>query len=579
MNKFASSFKKDTVFLFIMSIIGGLLELIGIALIFPVMIVLTSSDSLGGKKILDVFSSLFPFLSDSMIAFLLAFIMIAVFLFKNLFMMFLIKKQNEFAGKLTDSINNDVINKLLFAPYRQTETISYGDKETLLNTSIRDITLDFILRSVILFANAVVALFIIMLLFYKFTLPAFLSTVFIILFAFFENKYFKQKGKTLGNIGVKLVCDYSLDVNFIIKSAKEILISNKQKYFANYLMNNSKKISNNYSERITYGNWPLYVTEIGVIFAFLIMITSVIVFKDSSKAAIISSMAVIALIVLRLVPQLNKILISMYEINISKPKVIWFLNLYEKISKFTYEEQNNLQKTEFKNNIVLKNINFAYETKRGIFDINLDIKKGEFIGIVGSSGAGKTTLINILSGIYTPDSGEFFVDDVKITKENVSSWRKNISFLPQQSVFLNDTVLKNVAWGEDDNEIDTNKAKAALKMAGIDDIDLNSTMDLSAGQRQRIALARVYYRDFEVLILDEATSSLDMESEKIVSDNISSLKGNKTIIAIAHRISTLKNCDRLIYIKEGKIFDTGTYDEFSEKYFKIDNTLDVSSFE
>ena len=188
-------------------------------------------------------------------------------------------------------------------------------------------------------------------------------------------------------------------------------------------------------------------------------------------------------------------------------------------------------------------------------------------------------MINILSGIYTPDSGEFFVDDAKITKENVSSWRKNISFLPQQSVFLNDTVLKNVAWGEDDNEIDTNKAKAALKMAGIDDIDLNSTMDLSAGQRQRIALARVYYRDFEVLILDEATSSLDMESEKIVSDNISSLKGNKTIIAIANRISTLKNCDRLIYIKEGKIFDTGAYDEFSEKYFKIDNTLDVSSFE
>src|SRR5699024_3829874 len=143
------------------------------------------------------------------------------------------------------------------------------------------------------------------------------------------------------------------------------------------------KISNNYSERITYGNWPLYVTEIGVIFAFLIMITSVIVFKDSSKAAIISSMVVIALIVLRFVPQQNTILISMYEINISKPKVILFLNLYKKISKFTYEEQNNLQKAEFKNNIVLKNINFAYETKRGIFDINLDIKKGEFIGIVG----------------------------------------------------------------------------------------------------------------------------------------------------------------------------------------------------
>lgn len=567
LNKFALGFKKEMFILFIMSAIGGMLELIGIALIFPVMIVLTSSDNLGGKKIIEFMSLIFPSLSDSLIALLLALIMIFVFLFKNIFMMILIDKQNDFARKITDMINKNVINKLLFAPYRQYETINYGDKETLLTSTISDICLNFILRSVILFANALVALFIILLLFYKFTVPSILSLAFIILYAYLENKYFKFKAKILGHEGVELIKDYSKDVNFVIKSQKEILISNKQEYFSNYLLKNSKEISKNFSKRITYGNWPLYVTEIGVIFAFLIMILSILLCDDVSKASIISSLAAIALIVLRLVPQLNKVLISMYEINISKPKVIWFLDIYDKISKFGYEEFKNLPKIDFKDKIILQDASFEYEENKGIFDINLEIKKGEFIGIIGFSGAGKTTLINILSGIYPLKTGKLSVDDVEITRENLSSWQKNISFLPQEAVFLNDTVLKNVAFGLNDDEIDVEKAKRALKMAGLCDIDINAKLELSAGQKQRVALARVYYRDFEVLILDEATSSLDSESEKIVSENISSMKGKKTIIAIAHRIQTLNNCDRIIYIKDGKISDTGDLSYMLNKYF------------
>lgn len=567
LNKFALGFKKEMFILFIMSAIGGMLELIGIALIFPVMIVLTSSDNLGGKKIIEFMSLIFPSLSDSLIALLLALIMIFVFLFKNIFMMILIDKQNDFARKITDMINKNVINKLLFAPYRQYETINYGDKEMLLTSTISDICLNFVLRSVILFANALVALFIILLLFYKFTVPSILSLAFIILYAYLENKYFKFKAKILGHEGVELIKDYSKDVNFVIKSQKEILISNKQEYFSNYLLKNSKEISKNFSKRITYGNWPLYVTEIGVIFAFLIMILSILLCDDVSKASIISSLAAIALIVLRLVPQLNKVLISMYEINISKPKVIWFLDIYDKISKFGYEEFKNLPKIDFKDKIILQDASFEYEENKGIFDINLEIKKGEFIGIIGFSGAGKTTLINILSGIYPLKTGKLSVDDVEITRENLSSWQKNISFLPQEAVFLNDTVLKNVAFGLNDDEIDVEKAKRALKMAGLYDIDINAKLELSTGQKQRVALARVYYRDFEVLILDEATSSLDSESEKIVSENISSMKGKKTIIAIAHRIQTLNNCDRIIYIKDGKISDTGDLSYMLNKYF------------
>ncbi len=561
-----------------MSVIGGFLELLGIAMIFPVMLILTSADSVGGQTVLNFCTKFFPETSTLKVAFFLSLLMIFIFLFKNVFMIYYIKAQNDFVKDWSNYINEIVIKKILYAPYVSLKTLTYGDENTLLFSSVRDISLEFVLRCIILFANAVVAFCIAALLFYKFTLPAFLSTAFIILFALFENFYFKKKAAHLGEVSVRLLNDFARDVNFIIQSQKEIIISNKQEYFSDYLMKNSKEISDVFSKRISYGNYPLYVTEIGVIVSFLIMIISIVFFNDISRAAIVSSLAVIALIILRLVPQLNKVLISMYAINVSKPKAKWFLDKYEKISKFGYEEFKDLPALKFENEIELKDVCFKYDSKNGLDKINLQIKKGEFIGIIGRSGAGKTTLADLISGVYTPDSGEIYIDSVLITKEKIKQWQKNISFLPQDSVFLNTDVLHNVAFGIDENKIDYNKAKEALKKAGLE-IELNSKMDLSSGQKKRVALARTYYNDFNILILDEATSSLDVESENAVSENVENLKGQKTVIAIAHRLSTLKNCNRIIYLDDGKIKDIGNFEELRQRHFEIENMLKLSSFD
>lgn len=575
LNKFGYGFKRTTVGLFIMSVIGGFLELLGIAMIFPVILVLTSSESGGGKFILNLFLKFFP-TSELKAAFILSLFMIGIFLFKNIFMMLYIKIQNNFAAKWTDYVNSIVVKKLLYSPYSMVSKLSYGDKDALLSTIVRDISLEFMLRCIILLANGVVALCIIGLLFYKFTLPAFLSTVFILVFAYLENNFFKKKAKTLGDIGVKLVSGLSGAVDFIIKSQKEIIISNKQDYFSKYLNTASKRISDNFSKRISYGNYPLYVTEIGVILAFLIMITTIVFANFSSKETILASLAIISLIILRLVPQLNKVLISMYAINVSKQKVIWFLEKYDEISKFEIENCNKVQKIEFKNEIKLSNLGFEYEKNKGIFDISLSIKKGEFIGIIGASGAGKTTLADIISGISLKKCGKFIVDNIEIDESNLYSYRSLVSLLPQESAFLDDTVLKNVAWGEDN--IDEEKVKASLLMAGLN-LDINSKMNLSSGQKKRVALARCYYGDFEILVLDEATASLDVESENTVIQNILKLKGEKTIIAIAHRLSTLKKCDRIIYLKDGKIKDIGTFLELKERNKEVEAMLQLSSFD
>lgn len=556
-----------------MSVFGGFLELLGIAMIFPVMLVLTSSNSTGGEFVISQCSKIFKNQSDMQIAFFLAVLMFLIFFLKNLFMMVCIKEQNDFAKKWQDRVNFDLVKKFLNSSFLKTSFFDYGEKVTLLSSIVRDISLDFLLRGIILFANGIVALCILALLFYKFTLPAFLSTLFILIWVYFENNFFKGKAKKLGEIGAELLNGLNKEVDFVIKSQKEIIISNKQEYFIKRLSETSKKLSQNRSKEISYGNFPLYVTEIGVIFAFLIMTTSIVLMPEISKAAIISSLAIIGLMVLRLVPQLNKVLISMYAINVSKQKVFQFLSMYETISNNTFEPLLSDEKIEFQNEISLKNVSFEYEKNKPVLsDINLNIKKGEFIGIIGASGAGKTTLAGILSGLFNVESGQFMADDIEIKAKNLLSYRKLISYLPQESVFIDDTVLKNVAWGVLENEIDETKVKKALELAGLN-IEPNSSMELSLGQKKRVALARAYYSDFEILLLDEATASLDVESENVIVENILKLKSKKTVIAIAHRLSTLKECDKIVYLVSGKIKDIGTFEELRKRNFEIDEML------
>ncbi len=576
LKEFHYGFKRTMIGLFIMSVVGGFLELLGIAMIFPVMLILTSSSSSSGQAILNLCHKFMPNMPELKIAFILSLLMISVFIFKNIFMMLYIHSQNKFTKNWSNYVTSIVIKKLLYAPYKDTMKIPYGDKEALLSSSIRAISLEFMLRCIILFANFIVALFIIGLLFYKFTLGAFLSVSFILIFVFFENLFFKNKARKLGDIGLKLENNLYHNTNFIIKSQKEIITANKQKFFAWHLINSSEKLSENFAKRISYGNFPLYVTEIGVIFSFLIMVMTITFGSGSSKEIIISSLAAITLIVLRLVPQLNKIIGSIYAISASEQKVKWFLENYKIIAEYKEENIETQDKIPFDNELKLENVGLNYENKKGVRNINLTVKKGEFIGIIGASGSGKTTLANILSGIFSADEGNFYVDNTKITKENLFSLRNLVSFLPQEGTLFDGSVLENIAWGETD--VDKERAKAALLFAG-GEIDINSKTELSCGQKQRVCLARAYYKNFEILILDEATSSLDINLENTIISNILKLKGKKTIISIAHRLSTLKECDMVIYLEEGTIKDKGTLEELINRNEELNKVLNQTSFD
>ena len=224
--------------------------------------------------------------------------------------------------------------------------------------------------------------------------------------------------------------------------------------------------------------------------------------------------------------------------------------------------------------ISLKNVNFAYGNKQVLFNVNLDIEQNKSIGIVGESGAGKTTLFDLITGLLTPQLGYISLGNLSYVEVDKEKLRSIIGYVTQEPVIFNDTIANNISFWECESLQDgcLGKIEAAAKLAhcedficecenGYETIIGDRGIKLSGGQRQRIAIAREIFKEPEILIFDEATSSLDSESEKHIQDSISELKGKRTIVIIAHRLSTIRNCDYIYVLKNGCIVEEGKFDE------------------
>lgn len=246
----------------------------------------------------------------------------------------------------------------------------------------------------------------------------------------------------------------------------------------------------------------------------------------------------------------------------------------------------------FKKKIEFKNINFSYDEDNSsiLKDANFSIDKGSRVGIVGQTGSGKSTLVDILMSLLEPISGQIYVDDKELKKNDYKLWRSMISHVPQ-SIFLTDSSIKdNIAFGLDSSLINLSLVEESGKSAMLSDFinSLEKGYDtlvgeggarISGGQKQRIGLARALYKESSILVLDEATSALDDDTERKVMDSIKNLSNNQTIIIIAHRLSTLESCNKILYLEDGLLVDLGTYRDFinSEKFPKMEFDEDKQS--
>ena len=293
---------------------------------------------------------------------------------------------------------------------------------------------------------------------------------------------------------------------------------------------------------------------------------------DSTNSAlpVISAFGVASL---RLMPSIAQVIASFTQVRFGKYAVDL---LYEDINNFEPISGSKIsidsKKSVFKS-LELSNITYSYPNieQTTIKNISITILNGEAIGIIGSSGSGKTTLIDIFLGLLKPEKGRILYNKENIDN-NLHNWREQVAYLPQQVFLIDDSIEKNIALGEEQSNIDKKQVESAIRKSKLEDLVISlpegiktkigeNGVRLSGGQRQRIALARAFYHNRSVLVLDESTSSLDYETEREIVNEIQELKGNKTMIVVAHRLNTLEHCDRIYKIEKGEIISSGSYED------------------
>ena len=355
----------------------------------------------------------------------------------------------------------------------------------------------------------------------------------------------------------------------VVQGIKEVIIMNRQDYFASRYENGMKKRQKIVAGQVVAAESPAYLIE-AVCVSGMILVVCLNALSGGGSTEFISGVGAFGIAAFRILPSTGKITNYMNNFLFYCPSLN---SVYENIKNNSlniekndsgWKENVSENHIEFRETLKLENIDWHYpdSEKYILKDFDLNIAKGESVGIVGPSGSGKTTFVDIILGLLTPQKGKILLDGKDISEVG-AEWHQLIGYVPQNIYLMDDTLRKNVAFGVEDSRIDDRKVWKALEMAqlkdsiekmpdGIDTRVGDRGIRFSGGQRQRIAIARALYNDPDILVLDEATSALDSETESAVMDAIELLRCQKTLIIIAHRLTTIQNCDVIYEISDGK---------------------------
>lgn len=578
-NTFAKEYKLKLFLMVVLSVVSAGFEFLGLSFIYAFAILLSKNElhyNILGNCVIS---------GSPKTALLLGLIVAFTYIFKDLFMIAYINFTNILIVNITNKIFERNYNIFMGQNYIVTRKIPESDKQRILGGSISTTMGEFVGGTLSLFSNLIIAFGILSYLFIKFKLTALTIGLFIFLIWLAENFYFKSRAKKYGkelHLTEREKQNFTLST---ISAQKDVIIYNKKEEFTAEANKIQKKYSKSLGDMSTNRAMPTYFTEIGIMSTFILFVVLQLM-SNPQGTTLGAGLAAVAAVILRIVPTINKTQNCLYAINSSKIEAQWFITTMKSLENTSNKVKSSDEKLPFNDKLSLKNINFYYdESTHALKNLNLDIKKGEFIGIIGASGSGKTTLFNLVCALFQPQSGTFSVDNCELNYDNIRMWQNNISILSQEFSLPFETIWQNVVFEPNASKrdiYDFEKIKTALKKAGIleelgDELN-KSPKELSCGQRHRIALSRAFYYDREIIMLDEATSALDVETEDTITKTIESVKGSKTIIAIAHRIKTLKNCDRLVFMDKGQIIDTGTLEELCEKHESFRRLIKLSKF-
>ena len=566
--------KKYMVLLVFMMLIGALLETASIAILIPaVRIVMDPEVVMSNRLIAPIYQNLGFKSIGSFTVFVMS-ALIVFFILKNIFLFLQTKMQLRFVYTNQFSTSRRMMVNFMKRPYEyylnaDTAVIQRSITSDVINTYGLVLALLQLLSEGIVFISLAVVCMI--------SAPL-ISLIFSVLLVIvlFVIKYVLQP--IMKKAGVENQNYYSglfKWINQAVTGMKEIKIAGKEYYFINEYSKCGRGYVNAVQRYNLFNSTPRLLIETVAITAMIIYIM-IQALNGTMVNDFLPTLTAIGYAAMRMIPSANRINNYLTSIAYFEPFLMGISNhLQEEIhdenvdyDSEVYEKEYDLKqairKLDIKKQIVLSDISYKYpNTNTYIFDhAEMKIPIGKAVGIVGTSGSGKTTVVDIMLGLLTLETGRILADGVDVN-EHYDSWLKNVGYIPQTIFMLDDNIRKNVAFGLTDEQIDDEKVWQALKEAQLDEFvrGLPEGLDsgigergirISGGQRQRIGIARALYDDPEVLVLDEATSALDNETEAAIMDSINRLHGRKTLIIVAHRLQTIEKCDIIYRIEAGK---------------------------
>ena len=550
-------------------ILSTILEIISIGTI-PIFVSLIIDPQQFTQMLPDIFGDIIGFETNQKTIIMFSILLIVVFFFKNFFLFFVHFLQTTFFKNLRIKKSEKLLNFYFSQPY---SFFLYKDPAIMLRslTSDLDLANNYIIALLNIARETIIISLIFITLFFvnlKVSAPVIFSLV---LISYLTYSFFKKKLSDLAKINYKQRGDQIKIVNQIFYNIQDIKILLKENFFFKFFNESLVKIKNTDFFNEMFLKAPRLIFEIVAVTAVaLIIIFYVLMDLDLTKSLPFLSLFVMCCV--RLIPSSN-LLIQSFTIlrksEISFNSIIKEFNMIEQISP--EQEKSTIIKKENINfdNLEIKNLSFSYSgsNKKILNNINLKISNNTSVGIIGKTGSGKSTLIKLMLGLLHSSKGDVLVNDKEI-KKNIKKWYQNIGYVPQTVFLTDDTIKNNIALGVKPNEVDDKLIWKSLKLSGLDKFvkelpnDINTFVGahgvrLSGGQVQRIGIARALFNEPQVIILDEATSSLDLITEKNILKDFNNFKEQKCIIMVSHRLNSLVNCDNVFYIKDGQIVDNG----------------------
>ena len=553
--------RKGLVILTLLLFVGMILEVFGLGILIPAISILLDPEMIEKTPSIVSLKSFFPnFSHQNFILFFLGAIVLLYFI-KSLFLVLLTHKQNRFLNNMMAYIANNLFSSYLTKPY--SFHLNRNASELIKNIQVEINFLGtFFLSFITIFIEGGFVVSVLATLVYIEPVGAISIGLFYGLLSIVFLQFTKRKLNMWGKLRQKLDTQTSKIALEGLGGIKDLLILGRTSFFIDEYFRKNYLKARVVSNQATVGQIPRFFLEL-ISIAGLVSFIILLLFQGKDTSSLITILGVFVAATFRMIPSLNRIIAAVQSLKYYSPALDVICEELKLVDD-KIELLNDVELYSFKNKIEFKNVHFYFNERNKILNgVNFVIEKGKTIGIIGESGSGKSTFVDLLIGLHKPKTGEIFIDG-KSGLQMKQAWRNNIGYVSQSIYLTDDTIENNIALGVLGSDINKDKISEILKQVRLEDLIKELELgihtkvgergvQLSGGQRQRIGIARALYHNPEILILDEATSALDSETEMEVMKSLNYFKGKKTIIMIAHRLSTLSECDEIWKIENGVI--------------------------